>query len=97
MKTCTIRIVINRIIAHCLFEAESKLELGINFILTYIFISVNTFMAGPTGLEPATSSVTGKRSNQLSYSPINVLLTTLNLSNWAVLVNDDRINLCRIK
>ena len=27
-------------------------------------------MAGPTGLEPATSSVTGKRSNQLSYGPI---------------------------
>lgn len=24
-------------------------------------------MAEPTGLEPATSSVTGKRSNQLSY------------------------------
>ncbi len=28
-------------------------------------------MAGPTGLEPATSSVTGKRSNQLSYGPIS--------------------------
>ena len=26
-----------------------------------------TMMAEPTGLEPATSSVTGKRSNQLSY------------------------------
>src|SRR3990167_8469 len=26
-------------------------------------------MAGPTGFEPATSSVTGKRSNQLSYGP----------------------------
>ena len=26
-------------------------------------------MAGPTGLEPATSSVTGKRSSQLSYGP----------------------------
>ena len=25
--------------------------------------------AGVTGLEPATSSVTGKRSNQLSYTP----------------------------
>ena len=27
------------------------------------------FLAGVTGLEPATSSVTGKRSNQLSYTP----------------------------
>ena len=26
-------------------------------------------LAGVTGLEPATSSVTGKRSNQLSYTP----------------------------
>ena len=28
-------------------------------------------LAGVTGLEPATSSVTGKRSNQLSYTPNN--------------------------
>ncbi len=27
-------------------------------------------MAGVTGLEPATSCVTGRRSNQLSYTPI---------------------------
>ena len=27
------------------------------------------YMAGPTGLEPATSCVTGRRSNQLNYDP----------------------------
>ena len=28
-------------------------------------------MAGVTGLEPAASGVTGRRSNQLSYTPYN--------------------------
>jgi hypothetical protein len=32
-------------------------------------------MAGTTGLEPATSAVTGQRSNQLSYVP-KILSTT---------------------
>jgi hypothetical protein len=27
------------------------------------------FLAGATGLEPAASGVTGRRSNQLSYAP----------------------------
>lgn len=29
-------------------------------------------MAGVTGLEPATFCVTGRRSNQLSYTPIGL-------------------------
>src|SRR5690348_18206149 len=32
-----------------------------------------TQMAGVTGLEPATSGVTGRRSNQLSYTPAAAL------------------------
>ena len=31
-------------------------------------------MAGPTGLEPATSGVTGRRSNQLNYDPAVVFV-----------------------
>ncbi len=34
-------------------------------------------MAGTTGLEPATSDVTGQRSNQLSYVPA---ITTTDLN-----------------
>jgi hypothetical protein len=30
-------------------------------------------MAGWTGLEPATSDVTGRRSNQLNYHPAKVI------------------------
>ena len=33
------------------------------------------FMAGTTGLEPATSAVTGQRSNQLSYVPTSFRAT----------------------
>ena len=31
-------------------------------------------LAGSTGLEPAASAVTGQRSNQLNYDPLNQLL-----------------------
>lgn len=33
---------------------------------------VGSGMAGTTGLEPATSDVTGRRSNQLNYVPAAV-------------------------
>ena len=34
-----------------------------------MILSLLESMAGTTGLEPATSAVTGQRSNQLSYVP----------------------------
>ena len=42
-------------------------------------------MAGATGLEPATSGVTGQRSNQLSYTP--AVSVALVLSNQPTEVN----------
>ena len=36
-------------------------------------------MAGTTGLEPATSDVTGRRSNQLSYVPAPLTLQEYHL------------------
>ncbi|MCU1248016.1 MAG: hypothetical protein JWQ49_1045, partial [Edaphobacter sp.] len=35
----------------------------------HLILSALESMAGTTGLEPATSAVTGQRSNQLSYVP----------------------------
>ncbi len=39
-------------------------------------------MAGTTGLEPATSAVTGQRSNQLSYVPTLFSTTCRKLLNY---------------
>ena len=36
-------------------------------------------MAGVTGLEPAASGVTGRRSNQLSYTPLKQALAVVRL------------------
>ena len=52
-------------------------------------------MAGPTGLEPATFCVTGRRSNQLSYDP---KIKNIKLHNYLVIViilsvNDAIVNL----
>jgi hypothetical protein len=35
-------------------------------------------LAGTTGLEPATSDVTGRRSNQLNYVPAKCLVSSQN-------------------
>ena len=39
-------------------------------------IKSTTCVAGATGLEPATSGVTGRRSNQLSYAPMQGITRT---------------------
>jgi hypothetical protein len=36
-------------------------------------------MAGWTGLEPATSGLTGQRSNQLNYHPVEIVLNNSDL------------------
>ena len=33
-------------------------------------LEISEMLAGSTGLEPAASGVTGRRSNQLNYDPI---------------------------
>jgi hypothetical protein len=50
-------------------------------------------LAGPTGLEPATSDVTGQRSNQLNYDPAKDNCTTTTW--WAVLVSNQRPHPCK--
>ena len=57
-------------------------------------------MAGTTGLEPATSAVTGQRSNQLSYVPFlfsytyrksNILLSFLAVYSFACFSHFHRV------
>ena len=44
-------------------------------------------MAGRTGIEPATSDVTGRRSNQLNYRPRELMENTLRLIPFSVTRN----------
>lgn len=50
--------------------------------LLEIYLNMNG-MAGVTGFEPAASCVTGKRSNQLSYTPLGIFYF------WVRLTIDD--------
>src|SRR4051794_8888052 len=50
-------------------------------------------MAGATGLEPATSGVTGRRSNQLSYAPATSNAETSYLGSVGVSSNSPAVSL----
>ena len=45
-------------------------------------------MAGTTGLEPATSAVTGQRSNQLNYVPTRINRLAENSEKVAIAEDD---------
>ena len=51
-------------------------------------------MAGTTGLEPATSAVTGQRSNQLSYVP-NLALSSVLACSRTGHTHDDKLESIR--
>ena len=53
----------------------SILMLFLGLPLCHQTIALLRLVAGTTGLEPATSAVTGQRSNQLSYVPSFFSLT----------------------
>ena len=46
-----------------------------------LFLMNPKMLAGSTGLEPAASGVTGRRSNQLNYDPLNCWMQIAN-ANW---------------
>jgi hypothetical protein len=50
-------------------------------------------MAGLTGLEPATSDVTGRRSNQLNYNPARGGYSTVRFVAAAVTICLDLLSL----
>ena len=78
------RAMAHRLPATSMLLRSRVLQLGIGG-----FDSLGTLrkgLAGWTGLEPATSDVTGRRSNQLNYHPAKVVFVRLRVlpkaENW---------------
>ena len=67
------------------FDASQWFEMKRSQIDWLLFIPT---MAEPTGFEPATSDVTGRRSNQLNYDSALELLPLNGEAWWAVLVSN---------
>ena len=53
-------------------------------------LELREMLAGSTGLEPAASGVTGRRSNQLNYHPKRGLQSTVCCLQWLRSVTEDR-------
>ena len=70
---------------------SSNLHITRCWMLEFLAKEKKRKVAGVTGLEPATSGVTGQRSNQLSYAPAMFPNVTVSgggkLSQCATLVN----------
>ena len=64
------------VIANSLIDTDNYWEVGQCLPFPVRFV----FLAGATGLEPAASCLTGRRSNQLNYAPAKLTILTSLLS-----------------
>jgi hypothetical protein len=64
--------------------------------MTLNYCPLGHLLAEPTGLEPATSDVTGRRSNQLNYdSALQTFNVTHRQTWWAVLGSNQWPPVCK--
>ncbi len=61
-------------------RVDSTIFLTVTLVCRHKPLLAGSLVAGTTGLEPATSAVTGQRSNQLSYVPRIVRTTWLGVT-----------------